>query len=158
MPVQLTVKTRGAEIVRAGLEDLSKEVPRISRRRIYNTMLKVRSRLRAPAPKPSYPIRWDSERQRRKVLALLRQRGDLPYTRKGRYEKGWHIARTPTGYRLENPVLYSRYVGGAADGSGQSNIHRGRWPLFQQIVEEEIQTLPPDIEQHIGYYARSRGF
>jgi hypothetical protein len=158
MPVQLSVRTIGADLVRRGLEDLGAEIPKISRLRIYQSMLKVRTRLRAPAPKPSYPIRWDSERQRRFVLAMLSERGGLPYRRSGRYQKGWNIVKTGTGYRIENNSPGALHIGGDHSGRGQSNIHQGRWPLFQNIVEEEIRGLPQDIESHITYYSRRKGF
>lgn len=158
MPVQLTVKTTGADLVRQGLEDLEREIPRIGKRRIYNMMLRVRTRLRTPAPRPSYPINWDSEKQRRAYFATNGFGRGIPYRRNGRYEGGWDIVPTETGYRLENKWDKARYVSGYHDGSGQSAIHAGRWPLFQEVVEEEIQELPEDIEQYITYYGRGLGF
>jgi hypothetical protein len=158
MPVRLSLRTIGADLVRQGLEDLGAEIPRIGQRRIYNTMLRVRSRLRQPAPRPRYPISWDSERQRRFVMALLREQGGPPYRRSGRYEKGWNIVKTGTGYRIENNTPGALHIGGDHSGHGQSRIHEGRWPLFQRVVEDEVKGLPPDVESHISYYARQRGF
>lgn len=157
MPIQMTVKTKGAELVRKGLEDLTTQIPQIARSRIYNTMLAMRRELRTPAPRPTYPIRWDSDRQRRYVLAMLRARDDLPYQRTGELPAAWEIVPARNGYRLENPKSAALYLYGDHSGSGQSNIHAGRHPLMAVVVENHIMELPPDIENHISYYARGKG-
>ena len=157
MPVQLSVKVRGAELVRQGLEDIAREAPRIGRKRIYDMMRNVLKLLRTPGKKPSYPINWDSDRQRRYVLAMLRAQDNLPYRRTDALPRGWEIVSTDKGYRLENPAPAAVYVYGNYEGERQSRIHEGRHPIFQEVVEEAIQELPPDIEEHITYYARQRG-
>lgn len=158
MPVQMTVKVIGAELVRQGLEDIAREIPLIGRKRIYEAMLRVKRKMATPAPKPKYPINWDSEKQRRAFFATDGFGRGIPTKRTGRYEKGWVIVRTGTGYRMENTSPAAGYIGGDYAGQGQSQIHAGRWPLFQPAIEAEIQKLPPDIESHIGYYARGKGF
>lgn len=158
MPVRLSVKTVGADLVRRGLEDLGAEIPKIGTQRIYLVMLRARTRLRKPGARPTYPIRWDSEKQRRAYFATDGFGRGIPYRRSGRYPKGWELAKLPNGYRIENNTPAARYIGGDYSGQGQSQIHMGRWPLFQEVVEDEIQELPPDIEQAITYYARGRGF
>lgn len=156
MPVQLSVHTKGAELVRQGLQDLDREIPRIGRKGIYDMMRRVRARLRTPAPRPSYPITWDSERQRRAFFATDGFGRGIPYHRTGRYEAGWDIVATPTGYMIQNTWSKARYVGGDYSGQGQSLIHAGRHPLFQNVIEEEIQELPEGIEEAITYYGRSK--
>ena len=158
MPVQLTVKTVGSELVRKGLEDLDAEIPKISRRRIYNMMLKVRGILRTPAPRPTYPINWDSNKQRIFVIAMLRAQDNLPYQRTDAMPRGWEIENTGTGYQIYNSNDAAVYVYGNYEGARQSNIHAGRQPVFQQTLEGEIEALPPDIEDNISYYGRSKGF
>lgn len=157
MPVQLTVKVRGSELVRQGLEDVLNEAPKIGRKRIYDMMRDVLKILKTPGKKPTYPIKWDSDRQRRYVIAMLRARDNLPYRRTDALPRGWDIARVDKGYRLANAASAAVYVYGNYEGERQSSIHEGRHPVFQEIVEEAIQELPPDIEQHITYYARQRG-
>lgn len=158
MPVQMTIKTQGAELVRKGLEDLGAEIPKIARLDIYNMMLSVRRLLRAPGRPPTYPIKWDSDKQRRFVLAMLRAKGNLPYQRTGGLPAGWQIERVADGYRLYNPARAAVYVYGNFEGARQSRIHQGRHPVVQELTEAVIQRLPPDIEQHITYYAREKGF
>jgi hypothetical protein len=159
MPVQMTIKTQGAELVRKGLQDLEAEVPKIARLDIYDMMLDVRAIMRNPGLRPSYPIRWDSDKQRRFVLAMLRENDNLPYRRTDELPKGWTIEKAGVnGYKLYNPATASVYVYGNFEGARQSRIHQGRHPVVQQIVEIALQRLPPDIEEHISYYGRQKGF
>jgi len=159
MPIQMTVKTRGAELIRKGLQDLTAEVPKIARKDIYTSMLNVRRIMRTPGKKPTYPIQWDSDKQRRYVLAMLRAANNLPYTRTDQLPRGWIIERAgENGYKLYNPAPAAVYVYGNLEGERQSKIHEQRWPVMQEVVEAAILELPPAIESHISYYGRSKGF
>lgn len=159
MPIQMTIKTRGADLVRKGLQDLAAEVPKIARKDIYTAMTEVRKLLKTPGKKPTYPINWDSDRQRRYVLAMLRAANNLPYRRTDNLPSGWTIERAgENGYKLFNPASAAVYVYGNYEGARQSKIHENRWPIMQEIVEAAIVKLPPDIESHISYYGRSKGF
>lgn len=40
---------------------------------------------------PRYPLRWKSARQRRKVMAMLREAGNLPYVRTHKIAQGWRV-------------------------------------------------------------------
>ena len=51
--------TTNAPLVRQGLENLAAEIPQVGRRRIYNTLVKIRSRMRKPGKAVRYPIKWD---------------------------------------------------------------------------------------------------
>ena len=157
MPVQLTVHTTGADLVRQGLEDLGKEIPRIGRLRIYEALKRAQSKLRIPKARPRSPIQWDSERQRRAFFATDGFGRGIPTTRSGASLR-WQITATANGYTLANPTDYASHLYGRYDGSGQSRIFRGEYPLFVDVVENEIENLPQEIEQHITYKARERGF
>lgn len=158
MPVQLTLKTSiDAQLVRQGLEDLTAEIPKIGRKRIYEAVLRVRGVLRTPGARPTYPINWVSAKQKRAFFATDGFGGGIPHARRG-MEKRWDIVPVERGYRFENPAPGAVYVFGNYEGERQSPIHAGRWAVFQEVVEKEIQELPEDIEQHITYYARGRGF
>lgn len=160
MPVQLKIHTTGADMIRNGLEDLGKEIPQISRLRIYNMLLRVRARMKESVARPSYPINWDSEKQRRAYFATDGFGKGIPYGRTGRYQRGWMVERAgANGYRILNTWDKSRYLSGyATDGSGQSAIHRSRYPLLNDVVESEMEGLPEEIEDNITYYARNKGF
>lgn len=157
MPVQLTIKAQGAELVRQGLEDVTAEIPRIGRKRIYEATRRAQAILRLPKSRPRYPIRWVSERQRRAFFASDGFGRGIPSSRSGRSLQ-WEISPTGNGYTLFNSSDYSRYLYGYADGSGQSQIFDADYPLFRDVVENEIENLPEDIKEHISYYCRGKGF
>jgi hypothetical protein len=150
---QISIKTN-APLVRQGLENLTKEIPAIGRRRIYNTMRKIQARMRKPGKSPHYPIKWDSEKQRRAFFATKGFGRGIPTTRTGQYTSGWKIVKQDTGYQLTNQVGYTKYVGGDAYGQIHSGIHVGRWPVLRDEVEAEIKTLPDEIEKEIKLVAR----
>jgi len=165
MPVQMTVKTYQAELVRKGLADLEAEIPKIARKDIYDMMREVRTILRKPGRKPTYPINWDSDKQR---WFFIFSKGSFkrgykgpwmaPYQRTNDLPSGWQIERTGDGYRLYNPADAAVYVYGNFEGARQSKIHQQRHPVVQEVVEARITQLPADIEEHISYYGREKGF
>lgn len=158
MPVQMTVHTdNSAQLVRQGLEDLGREIPRIGRKRIYEAMKRAQAILRIPKSRPRSPIQWDSVRQRKAFFASDGFGRGIPTRRTGRSLK-WEISPTGTGYTLRNSADHARYPYGLHDGSGQSRIFAADYPLFSEVVENEIEGLPEDIEQHITWYGRDRGF
>lgn len=158
MPVQLTIHTDNtAQLVRQGLEDLGSEIPKIGRKRIYEAMKRARDVLRVPKSRPRSPIQWDSVKQRRAFFATDGFGRGIPTRRSGRSLK-WEISPTGNGYTLSNGADYARHLYGYHDGSGQSRIFEADYPLFQSVVEHEIEQLPDDIEEHITYMARQRGF
>lgn len=158
MPVQMTVKVHDADLVRQWLQDLAAEVPRIGRKGIYDMMLGVRKVMRTPGKKPTYPINWDSDKQRRFVLAMLRAKNNLPYKRTDGLPRGWTIESVSNGYKLYNPAKAAVYLYGNFEGARQSAIHKSRHPVVQEVVEAGVRSLPGDIEKNIGYYARKKGF
>jgi hypothetical protein len=110
-----------------------------------------------PGRKPSYPIRWDSEKQRRAYFATDGFGGGIPYRRTGEYEQGWKLEALDNGYRLSNDSKAAQYVGGDAYGVVHSGIHSGRWAVYRDVVDEEIEKLPDAIEQEIRMVARRKG-
>lgn len=136
------VKVENGEIVRMGLQSLADDVPKIGRLQIYYTVLKVRTRMRAPYTSV----------------------GAVPgYVRTRRLFHAWTIERKPEGYAIwADPKTpygrpYAQYVVGDAEGHGQAWMHEGRWPLFREVVDEEVGKLPPEVERHIEVTARSHG-
>lgn len=84
--------------------------------------------LATPPPPASnyYPLRWKSERQRRYVMAMLKERGDLPYQRTGGLEQAWFSALEFTAdggtLTVANPTQAALFVQGDA-----------QQPMFMQI-------------------------
>jgi len=157
MPIQLKVRTTGATLVRQGLEDFTREVPLIGRKRIYDMMREAKSILSTPGSPISYPVQWDSEKQRIYVIAMLRDRNNLPYQRTGNLPDAWKIERDGEGYTMYNSQPAAVYVYGNYEGARQSRIHRGRHPVMQEVLETRIQGLPSEIEEAITYYGRQKG-
>lgn len=138
------------EMVRQGLENLSAEIPQVGKKRIYLRMLRMKTRLNKPAPKPGYPIHWDSEKQKKFVLAMLRREHNLPYRRTGKTEQGWVLQGLEDGYRLANETEAAFFVyGDLFQRKSQSRIHAGRWPLTKEIAFEELEALPEEIQVDI---------
>jgi len=146
---QFTLTFHG-KLVRQGLENLDAEIPKVGRQRIYLRMLRIRTRMSAKAPKVRHPIDWDSEKQKRKVLALLREQGNLPYKRTGKIQRGWELDQITDGYRLRNRQDASIFVyGDLSNKKTQSNIHRGTWPLTKTVTYEELDQLPEEVSDDI---------
>jgi hypothetical protein len=160
MATTLSVQIRNAELVRKGLENFSREIPRIGAQQIYDALLRAQKRLKEPGAKPTYPIHWDSEKQRRAFFATKGFGRGIPTKRTGKYVRSWHIRRNPRparateGYSLINDAGHARYVGGSAYAAGQSRIHAGRWVRVRDVLEQETRDLPKRIQEHIGMVAR----
>lgn len=155
MPIQMTIQAYGAELVRQGLEDMTAEIPRIGRKRIYGAMRRAQGILKTVKSRPRYPIQWDSERQKRAFFATDGFGRGIPTRRTGASLR-WEITNTGTGYMLSVAADWAGYLYGHYDGGGQSRIFEGTYPLFRDVVENQITNLPPEIEQDITYYGRQK--
>lgn len=160
MPVQLSVKVVNATLVRKGLEDLAAEIPKIARKEIYDALNSAKSELSKPAPKPKYPINWDSFIQMIAFFNTGGFGGGIPYVRRsvGGMAKSWRLLAKKIGWMLENTAQAAKYVFGDSKGGSQSNIHKGRWKLFRTVVEKYIKGLPKKIKDQITWYAKRKGF
>lgn len=154
---QLSIQVNGV-LVRNGLQNFDAEIVRVSRLVIYRATQRIQKRMKTPGTKPSYPIHWDSARQRRAYFASKGFGRGIPYRRTGRYPSGWKIVQKgSTGYTVINDSRTAKHIGGDAYGQRQSRIHAGRWPVFRDVAEEEIRNLPEEIGQEIMMVARRNG-
>lgn len=124
---------------------------------IEATVKEIQSQMQVPGKPVTYPIQWDSDKQRMFVMAKLRRENNLPYKRTGAYVNGWKVSTLPNGYSISNtspagaiggtlkgsPSLLAQ--GGQSLSTWQSKIHRGRWPLFLVVVAEQISQLPKRV-------------
>lgn len=136
---KITIRVDG-EMVRQGLEDLSAELPRIGRRR----------------------LRTFANRVVRKMQDYPPERPGQRYQRTGNLFYHWKIEETANGYAIENTATrkgraYPQYVVGDAYGTSQAWMHTGRWSKLRDVVDQEAQTLPPEIEDDIVLVARRDG-
>lgn len=137
---QLTIQVRNAELVGKGLANIRAAIPRISARTIEKGAQAIARRMRVYPPKPA----------------------NSKYVRTFRLRDSIKVKRMTTGYAVSiDPVSprgkrYGRYVVGFADGSGQAG-QNSHWRLLRDVTEEEIEKLPPLVEEHIRMVARAEG-
>lgn len=154
---QISIKTNLPQ-VKKNLENLAADIPEIGRGRIYGYTQRVLKRLKKPGRKITYPVNWDSEKQRIAFFASNGFGSGIPYSRKGAYQKGWNTVKIENGYRIQNSTEGAKYIGGDAYGRRQSKIHKGRWLLLRDVVEQEAEKLPKEIRDSIITVARRKGF
>lgn len=164
MATRIRVRVENAELVAKKLRDLTTEIPRLSRGEIYGRMIAARKRItKYPPPfRGSQP--FVSDKQRRFFFyALHAGIIRVPYQRTGTYLSAWSITKTKDGYDLsgnasQNGRDYTKWVGGDAAGRSQARIHRGRWANARQVVDSEVEKLPPQIVTTVTSAARRHGF
>lgn len=114
--------------------------------------------VRAPGERPSYPIRWDSPRQKRAFFASDGFGRGVPSERTGQLEESWQRElRVETGSilgRVWTDLYYAYYTRG---GAGQSDIFRGFyepalriWGNLREPVEAQITQAVQRAVNRIG--------
>lgn len=151
---QLSVQVKNAELVRQGLQSFEGEVPKVGRLQIYRTMQRVQKRLRKPGKKPTYPIPWDSPKQKDAFFATDGFGHGIPTQRTGAHVAGWSIEKLDTGYRIINQKEGTKYIYGDAYGTSQSRIHEGRWEVYRDVTDEEVAKLPDEVSKEINMVAK----
>ena len=125
------IRVVNGELVRDGLERLRRNVPLISRQRIYDTTRAIARDMRIEPP-------------------------PVGYARTHAYQRGWTVSKVGTNaYEVSNPVPYAQKVGGDALGFGQIHKH---WPLFRSVIDKHVEKLPKSVENSIQAYAHSLNF
>jgi len=163
-------------VIQTNVKDVSKRlaklpsrIVKVGTRTIFGAVVEITRIMSRPAIKPTYPINWDSERQKKAFFATggfktetpyVRQSnrgtpgglyyrksgGGIPYKRTGERAGGWTYNTILDGYIIENVGHKVGYlVGAAATGEGQSRIHAGRWPKIQAVLERVASRLPEKL-------------
>lgn len=100
----------------------------------------VRELVTVQVPKPTYPMKWKSEKQRRYVMAKLRKAGNIPYERSGKFQKAWKVTavRDKSGslIAVSNDSGITEYIA----GSGSE-----RQPMFPQWYNYEDVLLKAEV-------------
>lgn len=148
MPAQITVSHNVKAVLRTLKNFRVQTIPQL-RDETVSIIEKVMRKMQKPGAPSTSPVNWDSERQRRFVLAKLRLEGNLPYSRTNQYINGWSIEKTPRGTLLKNPTPGSLYISGGARGDRQSNIHKNRWTKLRDAVDEVMQKTPQYIAENL---------
>ena len=138
------------KLVRRNVENLKLAIPKIGRATIDDVAHEIQRRMSKSGKKITYPVHWDSIKQRIKVIILiLRKQGYLPYERTDELPKGWKVDRLEKGSRIYNTRKGSKYVYGNMRGKGQSRIHQGRWPLLRTVYDAVIKTVPKRVRDNL---------
>lgn len=149
--MRITVKVTGGKQVYQGVKKVGTATEQIVNAEIEAVMNDALKVLQKPGKPIKYPVKWDSERQRRAFFATRGFGSGIPYRRTGRYSKSFQVTKTGKGaarraYTLENTWPKSMYVGGNAAGARQSRIHAGRWPLIKDTVSKFVKRLVTDVK------------
>lgn len=156
---QITITTN-APLVRQGLENLAAEIPQIGRRRIRTMMERIKRRMQEYPPEPAGQSSYEGH----SVLGTVIRTNKGRYHRTGNLGHSWVIeeAQGDSGYTISNNAShkghqYGRYVVGDAYGTGQAWMHKGRWQKLRDVVDEEVETLPDEVEEEIRMVSRRVG-
>lgn len=114
---------------------------------------RVRARMSVEGRPVTYPIDWDSPRQKRFVFWKLSKEGKLPYRRTNRYRLGWHSVSIPLGSSLVN-AHPAGAIGGTPFG-WQSKVTRNRWPFLLKVLFEELEKFPADFSNELRVVGKS---
>lgn len=106
-------------------------------------MLNV-ERLNAPLPYPGQPFTWSSEKQRRYVMAKLREQGGPPYSRTQELSRGWELIGSGVNQILVNQVPYAKYV--KEEGSQIIGMKNRGWKVIQQDTREKAPQIQRKFE------------
>jgi hypothetical protein len=105
----------------------------------------IAEQMQEPAPEPTYPINWDSPKQRAAFFATNGFGGGIPHVRTGRYVGGWKSSPIKNGFKTYNLKKYAGYIAGDHFGKRQSRIHENRWNLFLAAADKFINLLPKKV-------------
>lgn len=96
----------------------------------FKKVSKAWKRITAKPPRPKYPLRWKSARQRRFVMAKLRRENNLPYQPTGELLKAYDLlldTKTDNGVlTLVNKSPIARFV----VGDDAQPMFVGRWTQY----------------------------
>lgn len=128
-------------------------------RKAFRTSAKtITDKMSVPGKPVTYPIKWDSEKQRRYVMAMLREQNDLPYTRKGGYVASWKMSTIRGGYQVANKWNKAGFIAGDIHGKRQSRIVKGRWPVFRKVIDAALRLVPRQIVSDLKITFKRLGF
>lgn len=156
--MQITINTNG-QLVRKGLADLSAELPKIPRQPIRTVMERIKRRMQEYPPEPA----GQSIASPHSILGKIYRPAKRRYQRTGLLGARWSIEyKGESGYIIKNTAArkgrkYGVYVVGDSYGQRQAWMHQGRWQVFRDVADEEIDKLPPELERQIVMVARRVG-
>lgn len=128
-------------------------------RTLSSAAVEIKQIMERPGLMPTYPIQWDTLKQKWFVIAKLRREKNLPYTRTNQHVNGFKMETLSNGYELSNIGNQAVFLWGAPSGifesavhvqpSGQSHIYEGRWPLIHKVIDAVLSRLPRELMDRI---------
>ena len=147
--------TSNIKIVVKNIQALPGKMEKAGKKTLESAAQTFTNIMQRPGRKPTYPLTWDSEKQRKFVMAKLRRENNLPYQRTGAHVNGWAMSMLPNGYQSANIGHKAVFLWGAASGqfpgatkvqaSGQSHLFQDRWPLTHKVLTAVLSRLPAEL-------------
>jgi hypothetical protein len=155
--IPIRIKFDVAQAVKK-IKAVTKRLTVATMKELDDTADRIKRAMQVPGRKVKYPIKWDSDKQRRFVMAKLREEDNLPYKRTQDYVNGWVVDKLTDGYQVRNLVgQRAVFIAGSPTGkldgaqhvlpTGQSHIHEGRWKLFYPTMTKIVAGLPKRIKE-----------
>ncbi len=119
---------------------------------LFDTASNVKTRMAEPGAPITYPVQWDSAKQRNAYFASNGFGKGIPYKRTGAHGRSFSVERKPLGSTIHAP-----HPAGAVSGTPagwQSRIHRNRWIHIVKVLFEELAKIPDAISNK--FTVRSR--
>ena len=115
----------------------------ITKTLVNDSLARIRAQTQPPPPNTNadYPLRWKSERQRRFVMAKLRNENNLPYQRTGQLTASWFVKVTggiDPVIEIGNTSPYIDFVAGVAP---ERQPMFPRWYSYPDILLEEEEII-----------------
>jgi hypothetical protein len=157
LPV-LTVRLKNAKLSTMALNRIGLDAEKVVRKVFKATTLKVAETMQVEGKPPTYPIQWDSPKQRRAFFATNGFGGGIPHIRRGEYVAAWKQQTIRGGYQVANKLRHAGFIAGDIQGKRQSRIHKGRWPIFRKIVDRALKLIPKQVVSDLKITIRKLGF
>jgi hypothetical protein len=154
--LRVAVKNKKLSIM--ALRKLGLESPKVIRSTFKTTAEKINAKMQVPGKPITYPVQWDSAKQRRAFFATDGFGGGIPHVRKGFYVSQWQATTIRGGYQVANKWNRAGYIAGDIKGERQSRIHKGRWPVFRRIVDAALKLIPKRIVSDLKVMVKKIGF
>lgn len=114
---------------------------------LLETAEAVNERMSIEGDPITYPVQWDSERQKRAYYATDGFGAGIPYQRTQTYINSGVVTAKPYGAQYFRPHPAGA-IGGTLKG-WQSSIHVGRWTYLPGAIEIEVAKLPKRIRDKV---------
>jgi len=127
------------------LNRFAAKFPNGTMRVLEATTKRVQKRMNVEGDEITYPVQWDSAKQRRAFFATNGFGKGIPYQRTFGSASAWQVQTFAGGVSLSAPHPAGAVSGMPNRNFWQSRIHHGRWPWLKTELYAELARLPADI-------------